>query len=119
VLFQQVLGLIVPNNTELSIVASTLVIVALSSPLTIRIQNAIDRRFYRRKYDAARTLNNFSAGLRAEVDLYTLSNRLVSVVQETMQPEHLSLWVKSTPDGRWRRIEGKQGDERGPTIDSR
>ena len=81
------------GESQLAIVASTLVIVALAEPLRRRVHAFIDRRFYRRKYDARRTLEAFSTELRDETDLGALSDDLVRVVSETMQPAHVSIWL--------------------------
>ena len=90
---QALLDGIISQDNSVAIVVSTLVIVALSQPLRKRLQTLIDRRFYRRKYDAAKTLAAFSATLRNEVDVSHLSEQLIAVIEETMQPASISLWL--------------------------
>ena len=96
ILLERTLSSLVGSSGQVATVISTLAIFILFTPLRRRVQEAIDRRFYRRKYNAEKALAEFAATARAETDLEALSAQVVSIVQHTMQPEQVSLWLKGS-----------------------
>ncbi len=111
VIFQSAFQVVIGQESDLAIISSTLVIAVAFQPLRRQLQTTIDRRFYRRRYDAAQALAHFAAVARDEVDLDRLAERLLGVAEETLQPTHVSLWLRPT-----RPSEPSRYDRRGDAL---
>jgi hypothetical protein len=113
---QALLRGIISHDNSVAIVISTLAIYFLFQPMRYRIQRVIDRRFYRSKYDAAKIIEAFNATLRNEVDLNTFSEQWVAMVQETMQPAYVSLWLRPPERGEERNAETEVSNSPGSRV---
>ena len=114
IILQQLFVRLTGQGSTAAVVLSTLAIAALFNPIRRRVQNAVDRRFFRQKYDAEQVMAQFAATARDETDLDALNAELLRVIQETMQPAHVSVWLKPTADGRPPTAAGRTTDDGRP-----
>jgi hypothetical protein len=111
VLLQEVFHVLTGEGSPMAVVVSTVAIAALFSPLRRAVQNGIDRRFYRQHYDAANTLIAFETSVRNEVDLNALIERLLTVTEGTLQPTHVSLWLRKSRDDAFSAVRNASGND--------